>query len=199
MAIALILFGRTASGDADWPGSNIPVTAHLSRSLVHRYAQYSNIMKFYRDSGRRTLRLRQRLLELERIVDDDDIGTLPGQHPADRGGDTAALRGGLELGHRLMPRREAGPEQPLVPFAGDDAAAVARQFLGEVLAPGLRSRPTVAVKPGVTQRILNARVMRETRPERRPRPSATSDGAAARRSAGGSGPRAPPPPRAAGP
>ena len=81
MTIALILFGRTASGDADWLGSNIPVTAHLSRSLGPCYAQYSNIMKFYRDSGRRTLRLRQRLLKLERIVDEDDIGTSPGQHP----------------------------------------------------------------------------------------------------------------------
>jgi hypothetical protein len=32
-------------------------------------------------SGRRKLRFRNRLLELERIVDDDDIGTSPGQHP----------------------------------------------------------------------------------------------------------------------
>jgi hypothetical protein len=32
-----------------------------------------------------------------------------------------------------MLRRQAGREEPLVPVAGDDAAAVARQFVGEVL------------------------------------------------------------------
>jgi hypothetical protein len=43
-----------------------------------------------------------------------------------------------------MTRREAGWKEPLVPVAGDDAPAIARQFVGEVLAPGLRSRWTVA-------------------------------------------------------
>jgi len=65
-----------------------------------------------------------------------------------------------------MPRREAGREKPLVPFAGHDAAAAARQFLGEVLAPGLLSRPTVAVKPGRDAEDLNDRVMFE-RPGRK--------------------------------
>jgi hypothetical protein len=37
--------------------------------------------------GRLPLDLRQGLLGLQRIVDDDDVGTAPGQHPADRGGD----------------------------------------------------------------------------------------------------------------
>jgi hypothetical protein len=91
--------------------------------------------------GRPALRLRQGFLGLQRIVDDDDdVGTPPGQYPTDRGGDAAALRRRLELGHRLMPRREAGWKESLVPVAGDDAPAIARQFVGEVLAPGLRSR-----------------------------------------------------------
>ena len=39
-------------------------------------------------------------------LDDDDVGAPLGQHPADRGGDPTSLSGRLELGHRLMPRRE---------------------------------------------------------------------------------------------
>ena len=54
--------------------------------------------------GRLPLGLRQRLLGLQRVVDDDDVGTPPGQHPADRGGEPAALCGCLEFGHRLMLR-----------------------------------------------------------------------------------------------
>src|SRR6202011_2220854 len=52
-----------------------------------------------------------------------------------------------------MAGRQAGRKEPLVPVAGEEAPAIARQFVGEVLAPGLRRRWTVAVKPGVTQRI----------------------------------------------
>ena len=33
------------------------------------------------------------LLGLLRVVDDDDVGTPPGQHPTDRGGDARALCG----------------------------------------------------------------------------------------------------------
>src|SRR5208282_3641318 len=76
---------------------------------------------------------RQRLLGLQRVVDDDDVRTPSGQHPADRGRDPAALGRRLELGHRLTLRREPGREQPPVPVAGDDAAAIAREFVGEVL------------------------------------------------------------------
>jgi hypothetical protein len=94
--------------------------------------------------GRLALRLRQRLLGLQRIIDDDDVGTTPGQHPADRGGDAAALCGRLEFGHCLMSRREASREEPLVPVTGDDPAGVTRQFVGEVLrvtrADDLRAR-----------------------------------------------------------
>jgi hypothetical protein len=83
--------------------------------------------------GRLPLGLRQRLLGLQRVVDDDDVRTPPGQYPADRGGDARALRRCLELGYRLMPRRQPSWEEPLVPVTGEDAPAVARQFVGEVL------------------------------------------------------------------
>jgi hypothetical protein len=62
---------------------------------------------------RLALGLRQGLLGLQRVVDDDDVGTAPGQHPAYRGGDARALRRRLELRHRRALRREAGREEPL--------------------------------------------------------------------------------------
>jgi hypothetical protein len=79
------------------------------------------------------LGLRQRLLGLQRIVDDDEVGTAPGQHPTDRGGEPAALRRRLEFGHRLPLRRKAGGKELPVPVAGDDLPAIARQFVGQVL------------------------------------------------------------------
>src|SRR5271166_3618350 len=60
--------------------------------------------------GRLAMGPRQRLLALQRVVDDDDVRTPSGQHPADRARDPAALRRRFELGHRLMPRREPGRE-----------------------------------------------------------------------------------------
>jgi hypothetical protein len=96
--------------------------------------------------GRLALGLRQRLFGLQRVVDDDDVGTPSGQHPTDRGGEPAALSGRLELGHRLTLRRQPRREEPLIPVAHHDAPAVARQFVGKVLPPGLRSRRTDAVK-----------------------------------------------------
>ena len=78
----------------------------------------------------------------------------PVSSPADRGGDLRALRGGLELGHRLALWRQPCRKEPLVPVAGDDAPAIARQLSARSWPPGLRLRPTVAVKnPGVTHRI----------------------------------------------
>jgi hypothetical protein len=61
--------------------------------------------------GRLPLRLRQGLLGFQRIVDNDDVGAPAGQHPADRGGEPAALRRGLELGDGLALRREAGRKE----------------------------------------------------------------------------------------
>jgi hypothetical protein len=58
----------------------------------------------------------------------------PVSHPADRGGDARALRGRLEFGHRLMARCEAGRrEETLVPVAGEDAPAIARELVGQLL------------------------------------------------------------------
>jgi hypothetical protein len=48
--------------------------------------------------GRLPLGLRQRFLELERVVDDDDVGTPSGQYPADRGGDARAQYCRLDSG-----------------------------------------------------------------------------------------------------
>src|SRR5208283_1882337 len=67
-----------------------------------------------------------------------------GQHAADRSSDPAALGRGLEFGDRLALRRQSRREQLPVPVAGDDAPAVARQFVGELLgiadAEDLRAR-----------------------------------------------------------
>jgi hypothetical protein len=65
--------------------------------------------------GRLALRLRQRLLGFRRVVDDDDVGAAPGQHPADRGqeGFRMARRqvddqpADLVLAHRRLPGRPA--------------------------------------------------------------------------------------------
>ena len=83
--------------------------------------------------GRLPLGLRQRLLGLQRVVDDDDVRTPPGQHATNRGREPAALCGRLELGCGLPLRREPGGEELPVPAAGDNVPAVARQFVGEVL------------------------------------------------------------------
>jgi hypothetical protein len=117
------------------------------RQLVVQPAVEGVVVPFV---GPPALRLRQGFLGLQWIVDDDDIGTPPGQHPADRGGHPAALRRRFELRHRLMPRRETRREEPLVPVGGDNPPAVARQFVGEVLGiartDNLRAR-VVAEKP----------------------------------------------------
>jgi len=57
----------------------------------------------------------------------------PGQHTTDQGGEPAALPGGLELGHRLMPWREARRKELLVPAARDHPPAVAPELVGKVL------------------------------------------------------------------
>ena len=101
--------------------------------------------------GRLPLGLRQRLLGLQRVVDDDDVRTPPGQHATNRGREPAALCGRLELGCGLPLRREPGGEELPVPAAGDNVPAVARQFVGEVLgiadAEDLGARP-VPQAPG---------------------------------------------------
>jgi hypothetical protein len=57
---------------------------------------------------RLALGLRQRLLGLQRVVDDDDVGAAPGQHAADRGRDARALGDRLEFGYSLFGSRRPG-------------------------------------------------------------------------------------------
>ena len=83
--------------------------------------------------GRPPVGIGQGLLGFQRVVDDNDVGTPPGQHAADRSGEPAALARGFELGCGLPLRRQLGREQTPVPVAGDDALAIARQLVGEVL------------------------------------------------------------------
>src|SRR5271166_1532152 len=96
--------------------------------------------------GSPPLGLRQGLLGLQRIVDDNDVCTPSGQHPADRGGEPAPLGGRLELRYGLALRGKPGREGPLVPFARDDTPAIARELVGEILrvadAEDLRAGPT---------------------------------------------------------
>jgi hypothetical protein len=80
------------------------------------------------------LGLRQGLLGFQGIVDDDDVGAAPGQHTADRGGKAAALGRGVKFGGGLPLRREPSRKDLPVPVAGEDAPAIARQFVGEVFA-----------------------------------------------------------------
>ena len=56
-----------------------------------------------------------------------------GQHPAGGGGEAVSLAGGDELLHGLAMRRQAGREDPPIPRAGHDAAAIAGELVGEVL------------------------------------------------------------------
>jgi hypothetical protein len=79
------------------------------------------------------LALRQRLFGFQRIIDDDQVGAAPGQDPANRGGEPATKCGRLELRHGLALRGKPGQEGALIPVAGHDAPAVARQLVGEIL------------------------------------------------------------------
>jgi hypothetical protein len=83
--------------------------------------------------GAVSLRLGQRLLGLQRIVDNDDVGAAAGQHTAGRGGEPVALPGGDELLDRLALRRQAGREDLPVPRADHDAAAIAGELVGQIL------------------------------------------------------------------
>src|ERR1700730_16910556 len=68
-----------------------------------------------------------------------------------------------------MARCQARREEALVPVAGEEAPALARQLVGEVLAPGLRLRWTVAVKPGSDTDDLRTRLVAEAPGRKRDR------------------------------
>ena len=98
----------------------------------------------------------QGLLGLQRIVNDDDVGATSSQHPADRGGEPAALCRRLELRHGPPLGGETGPEGPLIPAARGDAAAITGELVGEILPPGYaRDRPSPS-KPGGDTEDLRA-------------------------------------------
>ena len=79
------------------------------------------------------LRVGERLLGFQRIIDQDDVGAASGQHPAAGGGEPIALAGGHELLHRLAMGGKLGRKDPPVPLARHDATAVARELVGEIL------------------------------------------------------------------
>src|SRR5438270_8517336 len=79
------------------------------------------------------LRLGERLLRLQRIIDQNDVGAASGQHAAGGGGEPISLPGGDELLHGLAVWGEAGRQDLPIPWAHHDAAAVAGELVGEVL------------------------------------------------------------------
>src|SRR5207248_1972231 len=79
------------------------------------------------------LRLGERLLRLQRIVDQDDVGAASGQHATGGGGEPIALAGSDELLHRVPLRRQAGSKELPIPRAHQNAAAFARKLVGEIL------------------------------------------------------------------
>ena len=66
---------------------------------------------------RLALRLRQCCLGLQRVVDDDDVGTPPGQDTADRSGDARALVDSAPRANKTDSLAEKGGFQTLGPSA----------------------------------------------------------------------------------
>ena len=77
-------------------------------------------------------RFREGFVGLEWVIYNDDVGATAGQHAANRRGHAGALLGRSEIMHRLA-IREPGPKEMLIPRASDYAAAVAGEFVGEIL------------------------------------------------------------------
>jgi len=75
----------------------------------------------------------ERFLRLQRIIDQDDVGAPPGQHPTIRGGQPVALAGSHELLYRLAMGGKPGREDPPIPRARHDTAAVAGELVREIL------------------------------------------------------------------
>ena len=80
-------------------------------------------------------------------ADDGQVGAAPSQHTADRGGEPAALRDRVELRHRRALRRHARREELPGTSRSQRYGGNARQFVGEVLSPGLYSRRTAGAVP----------------------------------------------------
>ena len=76
-------------------------------------------------------RVRERLVRLERVVDDDQVGASAGQHPVHRRRHPHAVLGGGQLVDGKPVQARAG-EQVLVPVALHDGTAVAGQLVGQL-------------------------------------------------------------------
>ena len=83
--------------------------------------------------GGSTLRVRQGLIRLERVVDHDQVGASPGQHASDRGREPEAVRGRGEFLHRMLAERQPCRKELLVPSARHDGATITRQLVRQVL------------------------------------------------------------------
>jgi hypothetical protein len=68
----------------------------LIAGLVFLFSRFISLFARLVDLGQPS----DQLLGLQRVVDDDDVGAPPGQHPAHRGGDATALRRRLEFALR---------------------------------------------------------------------------------------------------
>jgi len=83
--------------------------------------------------GGGALGLGERLVGLEGIVDDEEVGATSGEHSADRGGEAHALGGGVKFGDGLTFGGETRGKELLIPVGVEERAAVEREFVGEVL------------------------------------------------------------------
>jgi hypothetical protein len=75
----------------------------------------------------------QRLLRLQRIVDQNDVGAASGHHATIAGGEPVALTGGEELLHGLTVRSQAGAKDPPIPGIHHDGTAISGELVGEIL------------------------------------------------------------------
>jgi hypothetical protein len=82
--------------------------------------------------GSLPLRVGQRLLRLQRIVNQNDVGAASSEHPAIAGGQPISLAGGEELLHGLPVWRQAGGKDSPIPWAQNDEAAIAGELVGEL-------------------------------------------------------------------
>ena len=77
--------------------------------------------------------LRERIVGLHGIIDDDHIRAAPGHHAADRGREPVTAFGGLELGDGVALCRQPCGEQRLVKGARDQRPAVTGELVRQIL------------------------------------------------------------------
>jgi hypothetical protein len=77
---------------------------------------------------RLALRIREGLIGLEGIIDDNDVAAAAGQNAAHGGGEAEALAGRHKFLHGLLLRRQTGGKKALIKGAVHDSPAVAGVF-----------------------------------------------------------------------